>query len=86
MKSVATRRFWVLFHALPREVQHLATKNYELWCKDPRHPSLHFRRLQGTRDLYTIRIGEHHRAIGQIANDTITWVWIGSHAEYDRLT
>ena len=31
MKSVATRRFWELFRALPVDVQKLAVKNYHLW-------------------------------------------------------
>jgi hypothetical protein len=30
VNSVATRRFWVLFHALPVDVQQLAFKNYHL--------------------------------------------------------
>ena len=85
MKSVATRRFWVLFEALPADVQQLAVKNYELWRRDPNHPSLHFRRLRGSTDRFTIRIGDHYRALGKLSADTITWVWIGSHAEYDRL-
>jgi hypothetical protein len=41
--------------------------------------------LRGSADRFTIRIGEHHRALGKLTGDTITWVWIGTHAEYDRL-
>lgn len=85
MNSLATRRFWALFHALPREVQQLAIKNYRLWRGDPHHPSLHFRRLQGSENRFSVRVGDHHRALGVMNADTITWVWIGTHAEYDRL-
>lgn len=85
MTSVATRRFWTLLHALPNDVQELAVKNYHLWQRDPHHPSLHFRRLQGSTDRFTVRVGNHHRALGKLTDDTITWVWIGTHAEYDRL-
>ena len=85
MTSLATRRFWHQFDALPRDIQQLAVKNYRLWCRDPQHPSLHFRRLQGSADRYTIRAGDHYRALGTLHGDIITWVWIGSHAEYDRL-
>jgi len=46
VKSVATRRFWELFQALPSDVQKLAVKNYRLWRQNPSHPSLRFRRLQ----------------------------------------
>jgi len=31
------------------------------------------------------RIGEHYRAMGRVTGDTITWVWIGAHTDYDRL-
>ncbi len=86
MKSTATRRFWALLRALPPDVQILAEKNYQLWRQDPSHPSLHFRRLQGNSDRYTVRVGEHYRALGSLSGDTVAWLWIGSHAEYDRLT
>lgn len=85
MKSVATRRFWELFRALPGEVRELALKNYHLWHRDPQYPSLRFRRLQGSPDRFTVRVGRNHRAIGKLTADQMTWVWIGTHAEYDRL-
>jgi hypothetical protein len=85
VNSVATRRFWELFFALPADVQELAAKNYDLWRRDPRHPSLHFRRLQGSLDRFSVRVGEHYRALGKRTGDTMTWVWMGTHAEYDRL-
>jgi len=66
VKSAATRRFWELFQALPSEVQNLAVKNYHLWRRNPNHPSLRFRRLQGSEDRFSIRIGDHYRAIGRL--------------------
>jgi hypothetical protein len=59
VNSIATRRFWDHFHALSPEVQKLAVKNYELWRGDPHHPSLHFRRLQGSKDRFSVRVGGH---------------------------
>jgi hypothetical protein len=85
MKSVASRRFWDLFHALPVDVQRLAVKNYHLWRQNSNHPSLHFRRLQGSEDRFTVRIGDHHRAMGRLHGGTITWLWIGTHSQYDQL-
>ena len=86
MKSQATRRFWKLYQELPADVQRLAVKNYQLWRTNPSHPSLGFRRLQGKGNLVTVRIGDHYRALGELKSDTVTWVWIGTHAEYDRMT
>jgi hypothetical protein len=85
VNSIGTRRFWELFHELPGNVQDLAVKNYQLWRGDPNHPSLHFRRLQGSGNRFTVRVGEHHRAIGLLKADTMIWLWVGTHSEYDRL-
>lgn len=85
MKSLATPRFWRLYHQLPSEAQDLTTKSYHLWLRNPSHPSLRFRRLEGKEDLATVRIGDHYRALGVLEPNQITWVWIGTHAEYDRL-
>jgi hypothetical protein len=85
MNSVATRRFWDLFRALPAEVQKLAVKSYYLWRATPNHSSLYFRRLRGSEDLFTIRIGDHYRALGRLRSGIMTWVWIGTHSDYDRL-
>jgi hypothetical protein len=85
MTSVGSRRFWDCYRALPADVQRLAVQAYRRWRDDPSHPSLHFRRLQGSSDRFTVRIGEHYRALGRMSGDTITRVWIGTHAEYDRL-
>jgi hypothetical protein len=85
VKSVATRRFWDLFRKLPENVQKLAVKNYNLWLRDPHHPSLHFRRLQGSPDRFCVRVGDHYRALGHLSADKMIWVWIGTHTEYDRL-
>jgi hypothetical protein len=83
VNSVASRRFWDLFNALPADIQKLAVKNYHLWHGNPNHPSLHFRRLQGSTDRFSV--GDHYRALGRLRADTIEWVWIGTHAEDDLL-
>jgi hypothetical protein len=85
MKSQATRRFWDLFEGLPAHGRELAVKNYKLWLSDPAHPSLGFHRLRGSRDRYSIRVGDHYRALGIAKTGAITWVWIGTHEEYNRL-
>jgi hypothetical protein len=85
VKSAATGRFWELFQALPSEIQDLAVKNYRLWRHDPRHPSIRFRRLRGSQDRFTIRVGDHYRALGRLRAETMTWVGIGTHSDYDRL-
>ena len=49
---------------------------------NPKHPSLRFK---GIRDLFSVRIGLHHRALGAPVDDGVQWFWIGTHADYDKL-
>jgi hypothetical protein len=76
-------RFTLLYDALPNSVRDLADKNFALLKEDPKHPSLHFKRLKG--NLWSVRIGRAHRALAVEKKDGFQWYWIGSHAEYDRL-
>jgi hypothetical protein len=73
VKSIATRRFWQLFQTLPSEIQGLATKNFYLWQRNPSHPSLRFRRLRGSEDRFSIRVGDHYRALGRLAGTKMIW-------------
>lgn len=82
MKHYASSRFWARYEALPADVRDLADKNYQLLKNDPRHPSLHFKRIGS---VWSVRVGAHYRALGSDVEDGILWFWIGTHAEYDRI-
>jgi hypothetical protein len=60
-------------------------KKLSTWRQDPAHPSLRFRRLKGSEDRFSVRVGDHYRALGRRSGKAVVWVWIGSHADYDRL-
>jgi len=85
LKSKTTPEFWRHYGNLPPKIQLLADRCYEIWRENPRHPSLHFKKLEGSRTLYSARIGAHHRALADFDGDIVVWVWIGTHAEYDRM-
>jgi mRNA-degrading endonuclease RelE of RelBE toxin-antitoxin system len=85
VNSQITEDFLTCFSQLPDSVKALARKNYRLWRENPSHPSLQFKKLAGHDDLYSVRIGRGYRALGLVDGDTITWFWIGSHADYDNL-
>jgi hypothetical protein len=76
-------RFRLLYDALPTRVRSLADKNFALLRLDPKHPSLHFKRIKD--DLWSVRVGRNHRALAIEGKDGFQWFWIGSHADYDRL-
>ena len=78
-------RFRQLYRQLPKEARELADKNFELLKSDPYHPSLHFKRVDDARKLWSVRIGLQYRALGVEKPDGILWFWIGTHAEYDKM-
>lgn len=85
MNSYPTENFWKRYRSLPEEVRQAARKAYRLWKDNPQHPSIHFKKLQGTGNLYSVRIGIYYRAIGWVEQDAIYWGWIGPHSEYDKI-
>lgn len=77
-----TRRFWECYNVLPEEVQQIADQSYDLLKADPSHPSLHFKKVG---KYWSVRAGLNYRALGIEVKDGISWFWIGTHAEYDKL-
>ena len=48
------------------------------------HPSLRFKKLAGHENLWSVRVTLSVRAVGARDGDTVVWVWIGSHNEFDN--
>ena len=85
MTSLTTERFWKAFNELPVDVQERAKKVYQIWQQDPYHDSLQFKRVHAKRPIYSVRIGMDWRALGIKDDDILTWFWIGSHSDYNKL-
>jgi hypothetical protein len=82
VRHFASPQFWRLYRQLPPEVRALADKNFQLLKADPKHPSLHFKRIGR---LWSVRVGAHYRALGLDKAEGVVWFWIGTHADYDKL-
>lgn len=85
MKHFTLPRFWQHYRLLPKGVQELADKNFELLKADSHHPSLHFKKVGRSKQLWSARVGAHYRALGVEKPEGVVWFWIGPHAEYDKL-
>lgn len=83
MRHIKDPTFQPLFEALPAKVKSLANKNFALLKHDPKHPSLHFKRVRG--DIWSVRVGRSYRALAIKGEDRFQWFWIGTHVEYDRV-
>ena len=82
MNHFTSPSFWETFDNLPADIQKLAKKNYKLLKSNPKHPSLHFKKV---KNYHSIRIGIRYRAVAVEIEDGLLWFWIGSHNDYDKL-
>ena len=77
-----TAEFWKCYQRLPAQVREVADKNFQLLKADSKHPSLHFKRIDG---LWSVHAGQGCRALALDKDEGVLWFWIGSHADYDKL-
>jgi len=85
MDSKTTQAFWKCFDRLPENIQLSAKKSYALWRDNPKHPGVNFKSVSRKQPVFSARISIDYRALGLMEDDTVTWFWIGSHADYDKL-
>ena len=55
MRHFKDPRFKPPYDALPQHVRDIADKNFALLKRDPKHPSLRFKRIRAT--LWSVRVG-----------------------------
>ena len=82
MKHKTASSFWACYECLPMDIRNLADKNFQILKADPSHPSLQFKKVG---KVWSARVGAHYRAIATPIEAGFLWVWIGTHAEYDKL-
>jgi len=82
LKHKTSSSFWVCYERLPEEIRILAKKNFQLLKADLSHPSLQFKKVG---KVWSARIGSNYRAVATPIEGGILWIWIGTHAEYDKL-
>ena len=82
MNHFANPSFWDCYRKLPRNVQKLADENFKLLKQDPRHPSLHLKKVGR---YWSARVGIKYRTVAVEVEEGLVWFWIGTHAEYDKL-
>jgi len=78
----ATPEFWTHFRRLPVSVQGAIDRALILLRSDPRHPSLHFKKV-GV--FWSIRVGLNYRALAKERKEGWVWFWVGPHDRYSQL-
>ncbi len=82
MNHFASPSYWEAYRKLPADVQGLAHRSFELLKANPRHPSLHFKKV-GRH--WSVRVGSHYRALARPVDGDLLRFWIGRRDDYDRL-
>ena len=95
MSGVSNRRspeFKKLFAALPEHIQLQSTLAYRQFVDNPAHPSLRHYALEDNDrgshkpGSHSVSITRKYRAVYSVVDGVNVWYWIGTHADYDRLT
>ena len=82
IRNRGTTEFWQSYHALPEVAKRQARRTYRLWVNDARHPSLRFKKINPPN--WSVRVGDHYRAVGKFVDEYFVWDWIGTHEEYNK--
>jgi hypothetical protein len=82
MKHLTVPSFWKDYASLPLNIQALADKNFALLKENPKHPSLHFKKID---KYWSVRVGLNYRSLAVEVEEGLLWFWIGNHAMYDRM-
>jgi len=82
VRHLTSPRFWACYGELPSLVQEHADRAFRLLKADPKHPSLHLKKVG---QFWSVRIGLHYRALAVEVPDGCLWFWIGRHSDYDKL-
>ena len=85
MNSQLTDDFIACYVRLPAAVREQARRAYRNWRADPTYPGVQFKRVHASEPIFSARVGIGWRALGLLEGNTVTWFWIGPHAEYNAL-
>ena len=85
MTSRTRPSFWRAYKRLSEPNRQAARRAYTIFTENPDHPLLRFKKLGGYDHVWSVRINEQYRAIGERRGDTVIWVWVGTHNEFDKL-
>lgn len=67
------------FKRLPLEIQERIEKQLRLLISNPRHPSLHIKKMNDPRNIWEVRITQSYRLTFQVEKDTYILRRVGTH-------
>lgn len=79
MKIQTTRTFDQDYDSLPEHIKKQADKQLSLLLENPRHPSLHLKKIKGHSNIWEGRITQNYRFTFQIVGEAYLLRRLGTH-------
>ena len=79
MQLLRAERFKKDFKRLPRDIQAKLSATLELFMSNPRHPSLHTKKMEGVRDIWELRVAYNYRVTFQFVQEGVLLRRVGTH-------
>lgn len=81
MALIFTNRFKKAYQRLPPTIKNIVKKALRLLVENPKHPSLHIKRIQGTDKIFEGRIDLKYRFSFEYDNEDILLRNVDNHDE-----
>ena len=85
MNPFTVKSYWKSYRALPKKIQRDADRKFDLWKKNPFHPSLNFKCVNTEYNIWSVRVTMDYRALAVRNEKSVIWYWIGDHNKYEQL-
>ncbi len=79
MNFLETSRFKRAYKSLPEGAKERVKTSLKILAVNPKHPSLHVKKIKGTRDIWEARAGLDYRVTFQIVRDYFILRNVGRH-------
>ncbi|OGX42483.1 MAG: hypothetical protein A3G91_02535 [Omnitrophica WOR_2 bacterium RIFCSPLOWO2_12_FULL_50_9] len=79
MNFLETPRFKKAYKSLPEEAKERVKTSLRMLAVNPKHPSLHVKKIKGARDIWEARAGLDYRVTFQIVRDYFILRNVGHH-------
>lgn len=85
MKPFTVKSYWKSYKGLPKKIRRDADRKFDLWKKNPFHPSLNFKCVNTEYNIWSVRVTMDYRALAVRHEKSVIWYWIGDHNKYEQL-
>ena len=85
MNPFTVKSYWKSYKGLPKKIQRDADRKFNLWKKNPFHPSLNFKCVNTEYNIWSVRVTIDYRAFAVRNEKSVIWYWIGDHNKYEQL-